>query len=526
LPEGVQGGTVEGMLPIKESVGLVGRGGRACVFLLLTLVAQAVHGADPICHDPSRLLSEPGGLALYCSGEGGEALGSLRLDTSTDVWSPGSSVFPGSVPGWTESIQIWNPTGEFDAPAWGVGGRLYYSVFDEEGSAIQDAIGLAQSTGTGAERTWEDLGVVLRSEGEGEHPRAMDPAIIEDGEGGVWMIFGSHAGGIYLVALDPSTGLLLEHPEDPWADPQNGNHPDRFIHLASYGGSTADENAIEAPFLHRRGNFYYLFVNWDRCCSGANSDYNIRVGRASSIEGPYLDRDGVDMANGGGSLVLDASGALLGDSRYVGPGHAGIYEEGTRDIFTFHYYDASDGGTARVAAKVLEWDGEDWPVVTDEDLVPGGGGGGGGTHSLSRLKAVNLTRELGRQSLVFVSDSFPVLAQDFDPDGDLMQITLLSGELILWTAQIPPADPAWISKGRRFKWRASPGQGDGGLSQVVLSWKASGEGKLKLRAKGAEIDDSDVGSDIRLRVAFGDSEPTFVPDECESSGQGARLLCR
>ena len=46
-------------------------------------------------------------------------------------------------------------------------------------------------------------------------------------------------------------------------------------------------DAIEAPFLIRRGKYYYLFVSFDYCCRGVNSTYNIRVGRAESVEGPY-----------------------------------------------------------------------------------------------------------------------------------------------------------------------------------------------------------------------------------------------
>ena len=44
---------------------------------------------------------------------------------------------------------------------------------------------------------------------------------------------------------------------------------------------------------------YFLFVNWFGCCAGIDSSYEIHVGRSSSRTGPYLDRDGVEMTNGG-----------------------------------------------------------------------------------------------------------------------------------------------------------------------------------------------------------------------------------
>ncbi len=480
---------------------------------------------DPSCHDPSRLVPEPGGFLLHCSGENGEPLTSLRVNSATSAWEAGAPVFAGGLPAWTSEVQIWNPTGEFDAPASSDPSRLYFTVFDEQGEQIQDAIGLADSTGTGASRQWEDGGIVLRSQGEGEHPRAMDPSVFEDDAGGAWMVFGSHAGGIYLVALNPATGLLLEHPEDPWADPTNGSHPDRFVHLASYGGSTADENAIEAPFIHYRNGNYYLFVNWDRCCSGTASDYNIRVGRATNVEGPYLDRAGVDMAVGGGTVVLDADGVQLGDDRYVGPGHAGITTIEGSDVFTFHYYDANDGGQSRVGAKILDWDTDGWPVVTSEDFVTDSSVGGD-TEPLAKLKATALTQELGRQSLGFVTGIFPVVDQDFDPQIDAMQITLYSGEIAAWQGQLAAGDANWRGKNTKWKWRSAPEDVTGGLSLVLLAWKSGGEGRLKLRAKNAEINDNDIGPNIRVEIDFGAGPVNFVPGECRVQSDGGRLSCR
>lgn len=37
---------------------------------------------------------------------------------------------------------------------------------------------------------------------------------------------------------------------------------------------------------------------------GTSSTYNIRVGRATSVAGPYVDASGVSLLNGGGTLVL------------------------------------------------------------------------------------------------------------------------------------------------------------------------------------------------------------------------------
>ena len=76
----------------------------------------------------------------------------------------------------------------------------------------------------------------------------------------------------------------------------------------------ADSSGIENPFIMKNGSYYYLFVSKGTCCSGANSTYHISYGRSTSVTGPYLDKNGVDMVNGGGT-TLDAGGG-----RYIAPG--------------------------------------------------------------------------------------------------------------------------------------------------------------------------------------------------------------
>ena len=65
-------------------------------------------------------------------------------------------------------------------------------------------------TGQGTE--WVDEGIVLQSVGEENHPRAMDASDFTDFEGRPWIVFGSHAGGIYIAELDPANGRLRQNP--------------------------------------------------------------------------------------------------------------------------------------------------------------------------------------------------------------------------------------------------------------------------------------------------------------------------
>jgi len=103
-------------------------------------------------------------------------------------------------------------------------------------------------------------------------------------------------------------------------------------------------------------NFHYLFVNWDRCCRGTNSTYNIRIGRSREITGPYLDKDGKDLAQGGGTLFLGSDGP------FIGPGHAGIFDEDGHFWFSCHFYDGTQRGASTLAIRPLRWT-NGWPAL-------------------------------------------------------------------------------------------------------------------------------------------------------------------
>ena len=116
---------------------------------------------------------------------------------------------------------------------------------------------------------------------------------------------------------------------------------------------------IEAPYLYKKGSFYYLFVNWFGCCNGIDSTYEIHIGRSERRTGPYLDKNGTPMTEGGGSLLLKKEG------RFIGPGHAGIFSEGGRDWFSYHFYDEERDGLPWVEIRRLQWEAG-WPKVLSE----------------------------------------------------------------------------------------------------------------------------------------------------------------
>ena len=116
--------------------------------------------------------------------------------------------------------------------------------------------------------------------------------------------------------------------------------------------------------IHHEG-WYYLLVTHGSCCRGADSGYNIRVGRAKQVTGPFLDNMGIDMIQGGGKLFVGSSG------RVIGPGHFGLFDLGDGvQRFSLHYEaDLDQGGASVLDIRPLLWK-DGWPVA-GENLKTG-----------------------------------------------------------------------------------------------------------------------------------------------------------
>lgn len=54
-----------------------------------------------------------------------------------------------------------------------------------------------------------------------DYPNAIDPTVFYDADGRMWMVYGSWSGGIFLLEIDKTTGLVI-HPE---ADKANNVDP-------------------------------------------------------------------------------------------------------------------------------------------------------------------------------------------------------------------------------------------------------------------------------------------------------------
>jgi arabinan endo-1,5-alpha-L-arabinosidase len=190
---------------------------------------------------------------------------------------------------------------------------------------------------------WEEGGVVASSDGV-EDCNAIDPGVFLDpNTHRLWITYGSYFGYIRLVELDPKTGKRLNADEKPRNIAING----------------------EASIMIYHEGWYYLLVTHGSCCRGADSGYNIRVGRAKKVMGPFIDNMGVDMIQGGGKLFVGSSG------RVIGPGHFGLFDLGDGvQRFSLHYEaDLDRGGASVLDIRPLLWK-DGWPVA-GENLKEG-----------------------------------------------------------------------------------------------------------------------------------------------------------
>jgi arabinan endo-1,5-alpha-L-arabinosidase len=227
--------------------------------------------------------------------------------------------------------------------------HLYYSLssFGVNESAIGLAVNETLDPASPLYK-WVDQGLVIRSRPGVDDFNAIDPNLVIEDKRSVWLCWGSFWGGIKMRRIDPLTGK-------PSATDTNLYTLAKRLRSRSHQTPPV-EGAIEAPTIVQRGGWWYLFASYDFCCRGTNSTYNVKVGRARHVTGPYVDREGKPLTEDGGTPVVEAI-----TPNWNGAGHQTVFAEAGRDYLMFHAYDPRTG-QAQLKISTMVWE-SGWPRV-------------------------------------------------------------------------------------------------------------------------------------------------------------------
>jgi arabinan endo-1,5-alpha-L-arabinosidase len=229
--------------------------------------------------------------------------------------------------------------------------RLYYSL----SSAVARLSVIGMATATSPDGPWTEKGLVVTSANDNtRQTNAIDPTVITTAAGDQYMYYGSAWDGIYILKLDPSTGLAFS-PGDKGTRIAN-----RGFTGGKYNGNIEGAEVIYNPTLNK----YFLFISYD----WLQTKYNVRVGRADNPQGPFYDYNGVDLNTDvdHGPMIV-APYQFTGHGGWQGTAHCGVFDDGNGQYFMAHNARPSvNSYFMDLHVRKISWTADGWPVVSPE----------------------------------------------------------------------------------------------------------------------------------------------------------------
>ncbi|EIW59347.1 glycoside hydrolase family 43 protein [Trametes versicolor FP-101664 SS1] len=296
-----------------------------------------------LIHDPSLVQrASDGKYFLFTTHNKGGILTATNL---AGPWTSVGSILPSdssiNLPGRDD---IW-------APDVSLHGSTYYAYYAVSTFGSQNsAIGLATSSSMDP-GTWTDQGQVFASS-TGAQFNAIDPNVVIDEKGVPVLTFGSFWSDIFQVSLGSNFKTV------------SGS-------ATQVSFNSTNPQPEEGAFIWKHGSFYYLFFSSGLCCGfdanalpPAGNEYKVFVGRSSSAHGPFLDKNGKDLRQTGGTLVLASHGNVYA------PGGQSIFTDSKsgKDVFVYHYVPVNSAqpysdAFATLGLNAIDWS-SGWPVLT------------------------------------------------------------------------------------------------------------------------------------------------------------------
>lgn len=303
-------------------------------------------------HDPGIIKTDEGYYVFSTDIRvGGELRPGVMVRKSQDLihWEWVHYALPG-IPRvakeWAGATNLWAP----DVVKYGDQYRMYYSA--SSFGSRQSLIGL--QTSSSIEGPWTDEGVVIQTRAE-DSLNAIDANVLTDADGRMWMVYGSFFGGIHIIELNAETGKPKQ---------------EGFGTLIAKRDNTIKDGAVEGPYIVYNEQFkkYYLFVSYDSLFE----DYNVRVARADTITGPYVDYNGRDMTDSAHQPRYEVGNKILGGYRFgqdpgwIAPGHNSVLHEDGGYYIVHHARGEIDKHWSYLQVRRILWTEDGWPVVSPE----------------------------------------------------------------------------------------------------------------------------------------------------------------
>lgn len=208
------------------------------------------------------------------------------------------------------------------------------------------------------------------------YPNAIDPQLLRDKNGKLWMTYGSWSGGIFALQIDPATGKAIYPGTD--STTADGRLVDRYFGTKIAGGYY---KSGEGPYMvyNKQTDYYYLFetLGW----LGADGGYNMRLYRSKNPDGPFVDAAGKDAVLPGDTDHSAFGNKLMGNFLfkrevgdpgtgigygYVSPGHNSFYQDpATGKMFlVFHTRFPQRGEIHEVRVHQMFMNEDGWLVVS------------------------------------------------------------------------------------------------------------------------------------------------------------------
>ncbi|MFA0964419.1 arabinan endo-1,5-alpha-L-arabinosidase [Roseivirga sp. BDSF3-8] len=228
--------------------------------------------------------------------------------------------------------------------------RVYYSLASNVGRL--SAIGLAVSDSPMG--PFVERGLVVTSQGDNStHTNAIDPSIIIDQSGNQYMYYGSSWDGIYMMELDPATGLAATE----------GDIGQRVAHRG-FSGNTINGN-IEGPEIiyNEEEGMYYLFIAYD----WLETKYNVRVGRSESPTGPFYDFNGDNLNEfSDNQPMILAPYRFQNHSGWQGVSHPAVFEKDGQYFMAHQGRPGIDRFFMVLHVRQVFWTEDGWPIVSPQ----------------------------------------------------------------------------------------------------------------------------------------------------------------